>query len=376
MDDSIAHVPVDLGDRAYEILVGPGLIDRAGDRLADLAAGRKLVVIVDRTLVPLHLERLVAALQPVAAAVQVVETGTGEAAKSFASFQTVVERVLSLGVDRRTLVVAFGGGVTGDLAGFVAAVTLRGLDFVQIPTTLLSQVDSSVGGKTGINTTHGKNLVGAFHQPKRVLIDTNVLDTLPRRELLAGYAEVVKYGAIGDREFFEWLEAHGPALLAGDGAARREAVVRSCATKARVVIADEREAGERALLNFGHTFGHAFEAMAGYDGSLVHGEAVSAGMAVAARLSTRLGLCPGQDSERLVAHLSAVGLPVSLDDIDPERRWTAEALMAHMAKDKKVRDGRIVFVLLRALGHAVVRTDTDPASARAAMERPATAGAA
>jgi 3-dehydroquinate synthase len=377
-NETVERVKVDLADLAYEILVGPGLIDGAGGALSDLVAGRQVVVIVDQALVALgHLDRLKSSLAPVARSLHHILVDSGEGAKSFGSFERVMGELLSLGIDRRTLIVAFGGGIAGDLAGFVAASALRGLDFVQIPTTLLSQVDSSVGGKTGINTRHGKNLVGAFHQPKRVLIDTGVLDTLPRRELLAGYAEVVKYGAIGDLDFFEWLEAHGRALLDGDVAARREAIVRSCAAKAAVVIADERESsGRRALLNFGHTFGHALEAMAGYDGSLVHGEGVAVGMSIAARYSAKLGLCSGQDAERLVAHLRAVELPTELNDVNPDRSWGADALMGHMTKDKKVQDGRIVFVLLEALGRAVVKRDADPVLARRMLDRSVTADVA
>ena len=291
----------------------------------------------------------------------------GEASKSLDVFGRLMEQLLGLGVDRRTLIVAFGGGVIGDLAGFMAASALRGLDFVQIPTTLLAQVDSSVGGKTGINSAHGKNLIGAFHQPKCVLIDTGALKSLPRRELLAGYAEVVKYGAIGDRAFFEWLEANGRALLDGDEALRREAIVRSCEAKARVVAADEREAGQRALLNFGHTFGHAFEAMAGYDGRVLHGEAVAVGMCAAARLSTRLGLCSGQDAERLIAHISAVGLPSCINALDPELTWSSDVLVGHMTKDKKAVDGSIVFVLLDELGSARVVRDVEKPAVEALL---------
>lgn len=378
MNETIARVSVDLAGRAYEILVGPGLIENAGTALEDLVTCRKVVVIVDEALIALgHLERLQAALSPRARSLHHIVAGSGEGAKSFASYERVMGELLAFGIDRRTLIVAFGGGIAGDLAGFVAASALRGLDFIQIPTTLLSQVDSSVGGKTGINTTHGKNLVGAFHQPKRVLIDTGVLDTLPRRELLAGYAEVVKYGAIGDLGFFEWLEQHGRALIDGDQAARREAIVRSCVAKAAVVIADEHEtSGRRALLNFGHTFGHALEAMAGYDGSLVHGEGVAVGMSIAARFSAKLGMCPGQDAERLVAHLKSVGLPTDLDAVDPARSWSADALMGHMTKDKKVQDGRIVFVLLEALGRAVVTRDADPELARRMLDRSVPVGGA
>jgi 3-dehydroquinate synthase len=369
---AVETVEVALADRSYAIRVGAGLIDRAGEELADLLAGRKAVVVADETVAGLHLPALVRGLTGVARSVDALTVPAGEAAKSMDGLADLLDRMLALGIDRRAVVIALGGGVTGDLAGFAAAVALRGLDFVQIPTTLLAQVDSSVGGKTGVNTRHGKNLVGAFHQPRRVLIDTAVLDTLPRRELLAGYAEVVKYGAIGDLEFFQWLEANGRRLLDGDGDARRHAIVVSCRAKAAVVAADERETagGPRALLNFGHTFGHALEAMAGYDGSLLHGEGVAAGMVLAARLSARIGPCTGQDAERLAAHLSAVGLPTGLDQVDAARHWTADQLIGHMTKDKKALDGRIVFVLLERLGHAVVRGDVDRAAVSALLDRP------
>jgi 3-dehydroquinate synthase len=368
----IDTVDVELADRRYAIRVGDGLMARAGEELADLLGGRKAVIVADETVAGLHLATLTRALRPVAARLDALTVPAGEQAKSMAGLDDLLDRMLALGIDRRTVVVALGGGVTGDLAGFAAAIALRGLDFVQIPTTLLAQVDSSVGGKTGVNTRHGKNLIGAFHQPRRVLIDTAVLDTLPRRELLAGYAEVVKYGAIGDVDFFEWLEANGRRLLDGDADARRRAIVQSCRAKAAVVAADERESGTgpRALLNFGHTFGHALEAMAGYDGSLLHGEGVAAGMVLAARLSARIGPCSGQDAERLAAHLASVGLPTELDQIDAARHWTAEQLIAHMTRDKKVRDGRIVFVLLDRLGRAAVRDDVDRAAAHALLDRP------
>ena len=368
----IETVAVDLADRRYDIRVGAGLIGAADRELADLIDGRHLVVIADEGLVGAPLGALDAALKAsTARRVDTLTTPAGESGKTFVQYQDLCERALALGIDRRTLIVAFGGGVVGDLAGFVAASLLRGLDFIQIPTTLLAQVDSSVGGKTGINTRHGKNLIGAFHQPRRVLIDTTVLDSLPERELLAGYAEVAKYGALGDRGFFEWLEQHGKAVIAGDPDARRHAIVASCRAKAEVVAGDEREqaGGRRALLNLGHTFGHALEAMAGYDGSLLHGEAVAVGMVLAARLSVRIGACSGQDAERLTRHLDAVGLRTELDALDPTRSWTADALLAHMTKDKKARDGRIVFVLLDALGEARVRDDIDPAQARALLTR-------
>ncbi|MCR9071913.1 MAG: 3-dehydroquinate synthase [Alphaproteobacteria bacterium] len=369
----IETVEVDLADRRYAIRVGAGLIADAGRELADLVDRRHVVVIADQGLSGAPLDALAASLgRSAARRLDVLTTPAGEAGKTFERYQDLCERTLALGIDRRTLLIAFGGGVVGDLAGFVAASLLRGLDFVQIPTTLLAQVDSSVGGKTGINTRSGKNLVGAFHQPRRVLIDTGVLDSLPRRELLAGYAEVAKYGAIGDRDFFEWLEQHGAAVIAGDAAARRRAIVASCRAKAEVVAGDEREqaGGRRALLNFGHTFAHALEAMAGYDGSLLHGEAVAIGMVLAARLSVEAGPCSGQDAERLTRHLTAMGLPTGLDAVDPARGWAAEDLLSHMTKDKKARDGRIVFVLLDELGAARVRDDIDPALARALLSRP------
>ncbi|MEQ9332934.1 3-dehydroquinate synthase [Thalassobaculum sp.] len=369
---AIETVQVELAERSYAIRVGAGLIERAGTELADLLSGRKAVVVADQTVATLHLPTLVRSLEGTASAVHALTVPAGESAKSMAGLADLLDRILAIGIDRRTVVVALGGGVTGDLAGFAAAVALRGLDFVQIPTTLLAQVDSSVGGKTGVNTRHGKNLVGAFHQPRRVLIDTAVLNTLPRRELLAGYAEVVKYGAIGDIDFFEWLEANGRRLLDGDDDARRYAIVASCRAKAAVVAADERETagGRRALLNFGHTFGHALEAMAGYDGTLLHGEAVAAGMVLAARMSARLGPCTGQDAERLAAHLAAVGLPAELDQADAARHWSADELLGHMTKDKKALDGRIVFVLLDRLGHAVVRDDVERAAVRTLLDRP------
>ena len=369
---AVETVQVELAERGYAIRVGAGLIERAGTELADLLSGRKAIVVADETVATLHLPTLVRSLQGTASAVHALTVPAGESAKSMTGLADLLDRILAIGIDRRTVVVALGGGVTGDLAGFAAAVALRGLDFVQIPTTLLAQVDSSVGGKTGVNTRHGKNLVGAFHQPRRVLIDTAVLNTLPRRELLAGYAEVVKYGAIGDLDFFEWLEANGRRLLDGDDDARRYAIVASCRAKAAVVAADERETagGRRALLNFGHTFGHALEAMAGYDGTLLHGEAVAAGMVLAARMSARLGPCTGQDAERLAAHLAAVGLPAELDQVDAGRHWSADELLGHMTKDKKALDGRIVFVLLDRLGHAVVRDDVERAAVRTLLDRP------
>jgi 3-dehydroquinate synthase len=278
----------------------------------------------------------------------------GEQTKDFAHFQKLVEDILALGIERRTALVALGGGVVGDLTGFAAATLLRGLDYVQIPTTLLAQVDSSVGGKTAIDTKFGKNLVGAFHQPVLVLADIDALATLPRRELLAGYAEIVKYGLIRDRRLFDWLEAEGARLVAGDAASRRAAVIRSCAAKAEVVAADEREEGERALLNFGHTFGHALEAETGFGDALLHGEAVGLGMRLAFDLSVRLGLCPADAAARVRRHFASVGIPVELAGIANARRFEADALMAHMQHDKKVRDKQITLILAHDIGAAFI----------------------
>jgi 3-dehydroquinate synthase len=293
----------------------------------------------------------------------------GESTKSFAQLERLLDWLLGQHVGRDGLVIALGGGVVGDLAGFAAAITLRGLDFVQVPTTLLSQVDSSVGGKTAINMAHGKNLVGAFHQPGLVLIDTVVLDTLPRREVLAGYGEVVKYGLIRDPDFFDWLESNGAKVLAGDPEARRMAIVESCKAKARIVAADEREIGDRALLNFGHTFGHSLEAEAGYDGGVLHGEAVSIGMILALDLSREMGLCSGQDVDRVRRHFGDVGLPMEITAIPGSREWSAPALINHMRHDKKVLAGQMRFILARGIGDAFVTAEVDERHVTKIIER-------
>jgi len=355
-------VRVELGARSYDIHVGPGVIDRAGALLAPVLPARRVVVVTDETVSPLHLPRLQAALEEAGFRHDSIVVPAGEASKDMATLDRVLDRLLELGIERSVAVVALGGGVVGDLAGFAAAVALRGLPFVQVPTTLLAQVDSAVGGKTGINSRHGKNLIGAFHQPRLVLADTAVLDTLPRRQLLAGYAEIVKYGAIDRPDFFDWLEAHGQAVLDGDPAARALAVGTSCRAKADIVAADETEQGRRALLNLGHTFGHALEAEAGYGDALLHGEAVAIGMVMAFDLSVRLGLCPPQDAARLRRHLEAVGLPVAPGRGGNLPNWDPEALLAHMAKDKKVRDGRITFILARGIGKSFVSRDVEPGS--------------
>jgi 3-dehydroquinate synthase len=350
---------VDLADRSYDIVVGRGLLAQGGEELAALG-GRDLVVVTDENLAATeHLQRFEASLDATALGHRRIVLPAGEAAKSMAQLEWLLDSLLGAGVERSTTIVAFGGGVIGDLAGFCAAILLRGIAHVQVPTTLLAQVDSAVGGKTGVNARHGKNLIGAFHQPRLVLSDTDVLATLPPRELRAGYAEVVKYGLIDQPEFFAWLERHGAALLAGDPAAQQQAIVTSCAAKAAIVAADEREADRRVLLNLGHTFAHAYEALAGYGAVLLHGEAVALGMVQAFALSARLGLCPSADVARVRAHLAAVGLPTDPRAVRPGGFDTA-AMLAAMGRDKKVAAGRMRFVLVRGIGAAFI-SDQVPA---------------
>jgi 3-dehydroquinate synthase len=353
------RLTVALGPRSYDIVVGRRLLAEAGALIASAVRQKRVVVVTDEHVAALHLGRFRAGLAAAGIAAETIVLPPGEETKDFAHFAQLCEDVLSLGIERATAIVALGGGVVGDLAGFAAATLLRGLDFVQVPTTLLAQVDSAVGGKTAIDTRHGKNLVGAFHQPVLVLADIDVLETLPRRELLAGYAEVVKYGLIGDRTFFDWLEANGAALLAGDAALRQEAVLRSCAAKASIVALDERESGKRALLNFGHTFGHALEALTGFGNGLLHGEAVALGMQLAFDLSARLGFCPNAAAHRVRRHLSALGLPTTLAAIATA---TPDGLIATMQKDKKVSGGRLTLVLARDIGEAFLCRDVLPAT--------------
>jgi 3-dehydroquinate synthase len=369
----ISHrtVPVDLAGRSYDIVIGPGLVDRVGELARKLLAAPKVIVITDDTVAPHYGSRVFASFEKAGVEAAIVVVPAGEASKEFDTFAQLMNALLDRKPDRKTTLVALGGGVVGDLAGFAAAVLLRGVDFIQVPTTLLAQVDSSVGGKTGINTRHGKNLVGAFYQPRLVVADTDVLNTLPRRELLAGYAEVVKYGLIDDPKFFDWCEANADALLAGDGDRRTYAIERSCLAKARIVAADERETTDlRALLNLGHTFGHALEAETGFGSDLLHGEAVGAGMAMAFDLSARLGLCPPGEAERVRRHLGAVGLPVRLRSIggDNRRHWDAARLIDHMRGDKKAEAGRLTFVLTRGIGKAFVTRDVDEKSLRALLD--------
>ncbi|MGE0723835.1 MAG: 3-dehydroquinate synthase [Alphaproteobacteria bacterium] len=357
-------VRVGLGERSYDIVVGTGLIADAGERIAATGA-RRVVIATDETVAGHHLAPMRASLDRAGLRHDAIVMPPGEKTKDFAHLQSLCEQTLALGIDRGSLLVALGGGVIGDLTGFAASMLVRGIGYVQVPTTLLSQVDSAVGGKTAINVPAGKNLVGAFHQPALVLADTAALSTLPRRELLAGYAEVVKYGLIDDPAFFAWLEAHGAALVDGDADARRHAVVTSCKAKAAIVARDERETGDRALLNLGHTFGHALEAETGYGAGLLHGEAVAIGMTMAFDLSAAMGLCPAEDARRVRRHLEAIGLATGLRRVRNEA-WTAERLLAHMAKDKKVRDGRITFILARGIGKAFIARDV-PSSAVAGI---------
>ena len=349
-------VYVDLADRSYDVEIGPDLLAQAGVRIKPLLHRRRVAVVTDETVADLHLEALRSGLASAEVEMSALALPAGEATKSWPHFERTVEWLLAEKVERRDVVVAFGGGVIGDLAGFAAAVLRRGVRFVQIPTSLLAQVDSSVGGKTGINAPQGKNLIGAFHQPSLVLADTAVLGTLTARDFLAGYGEVVKYGLLGDSEFFEWLERHGPALASGDMAARVQAVTRSVRMKADIVARDETEQGDRALLNLGHTFCHALEAATGYSDRLLHGEGVAIGCALAFELSARLGLCSQEDPSRVRAHLRAMGMKTDLADI-PGDLPGAEALVDLMAQDKKVVDGQLRFILAHGIGQAFVTSD-------------------
>ncbi len=351
------RLALSLASAGYEIVVGARLLASAGALLEGVLPQKRVVVVSDATVAALHLPALLEGLAAAGVAAESIIVPPGEASKSLESYGGLVSRLLALGVERQTAIVALGGGVVGDLAGFAAATTLRGLPFVQVPTTLLAQVDSSVGGKTGINASQGKNLIGAFHQPRMVLADTATLATLPARELRAGYAEAVKTALIGDAEFFAWCERFGTDVLAGDAGAQAEAVLRACAFKARVVGEDEREenaAGGRALLNLGHTFGHALEAEIGF-GTILHGEAVALGTDLAFALSARLGLCAEADHQRVRAHFRATGLMAELAELN--RRLSAARLLSHMRADKKRRDGKLVFVLARGIGKACMRDD-------------------
>jgi 3-dehydroquinate synthase len=366
----VQRVGIDLAERSYDILIGPGLLD-AGDSYEGLPRAEHAVIVSNPTVAALYADRLAAALGRRYAKLLRVELPDGEAHKDWPSLNRIFDALLGAGCDRRTLLFALGGGVVGDVAGFAAACYMRGVPFVQVPTTLLAQVDSSVGGKTGINSPQGKNLVGAFHQPVLVIADTSVLDTLSPRQFRAGYAEVAKYGVLGDAAFFAWLEANHAEIFSG-GAAREHAIATSCRAKAAIVARDERENGERALLNLGHTFGHALEAATGFSDRLFHGEGVSVGMVLAAELSAQLGMISMDDATRVQRHLADVGLPTHLQDIAgfaQEGLADADALMALMAQDKKVKRGKLTFILLRAVGQAVIASDADPATVKDFLAR-------
>jgi 3-dehydroquinate synthase len=366
MPTDLHTVCVALGDRSYDVLVGHGLIESAGGRLKAMFPGRRFGIVTDSNVAAAQLSRLTASLDTAGLDHAEIVVPAGEASKSFDRLAEVVDGILGAKLERGDIVLALGGGVIGDLAGFAAAIARRGMDFVQIPTSLLAQVDSSVGGKTGINTGRGKNLAGAFHQPKLVLADLHALDTLPERQFKAGYAELAKVGLIGNEKLFHWLEDNRNEIFNG-GSSRAEAIAKAVQFKADIVAEDEKETGRRALLNLGHTFGHALEKTTGYSDRLLHGEAVSIGMVLAHAFSAKLGLAPSQDTGRVAAHLKSVGLPTSLSDIPGELVPTGE-LMQAIAQDKKVERGRLRFVLTRGIGKAFVESDIDPDAVSAFLE--------
>jgi 3-dehydroquinate synthase len=349
---------VDLGARSYDIRIGEGLVARAGAEIAPFLSRPRVAIVTDDTVAGLHLPALTQALESAGIAVSALSLPPGEATKNWRSLEQVVEWLIAERIERDDLVIAFGGGVIGDLTGFAASILRRGVRFVQIPTSLLAQVDSSVGGKTGINSPQGKNLVGVFAQPALVLADIDVLATLTPRDFIAGYGEVAKYGLLGDAGFFAWLEQNGPTLAAGDTAARIHAVRRSCEMKAAIVARDEQERGDRALLNLGHTFGHALEAATGYSDRLLHGEGVAIGCALAFEVSQRLGLCSQECPSRVRAHLRRMKMKTDLSDIAGELP-DAEGLITLMGQDKKVQDGKLRFILARDIGDSFVVTDVD-----------------
>jgi 3-dehydroquinate synthase len=363
-----AIVEVTLGARSYGILIGRGLIASLGAHIAALRPGAQTFIVTDENVARRHLAAAEAALAHAGVATSHFVVPAGEGSKSYGIFEQVCEAIIASRIERGDVVVALGGGVIGDLAGFAAAVVRRGLDYVQVPTTLLAQVDSSVGGKTAINSAHGKNLIGAFHQPILVVADTALLDTLPEREFRAGYAEVAKYGLFGDAAFFSWLEANWRKVFAGGNSsgslAREHAIAVSCRAKAEIVARDERETGERQLLNFGHTFGHALEAACGFSDRLLHGEAVAAGIGLAFAFSARRGLLPKAEAERAIGHLRQVGLPTGPKDIAGPLP-AVDQLMALMAQDKKVRRGTLTFIFVRGIGDAFIEAGVDQSEVRA-----------
>jgi 3-dehydroquinate synthase len=362
-------VNVGLGTRAYDIVIGRGLVATLGERINTLKPGCKVAIVTDETVARHHLGAAEASLAGAGIGVSTVKVPAGESSKSFRMLERVCEELIGAKIERGDVVVTLGGGVVGDLGGFAAALVRRGIDYVQVPTSLLAQVDSSVGGKTAINARQGKNLIGAFYQPILVVADTTLLDTLPEREFRAGYAEVVKYGLLGDASFFEWLDANWRDLFAGGNSsgsfAREHAIAVSCRAKAAIVARDERETGERMLLNLGHTFGHAFEAAAGFSDRLLHGEAIGLGISLAFEFSARRGLIGKADADRVIAHLAAVGLPTHVKAVAGADWPTADAMMDLISQDKKVQRGRLTFILVRGIGQAFVARDVDAAEVRA-----------
>ncbi len=362
-------VPVELAERRYEVLIGAGLLQAAPDLIADRLEPVRCGIVTDANVAKLHLAALEAALGAAGRHAGTVVLEPGEATKSLERLGEVADKLLGLGLERNDLVIALGGGVIGDLAGFAASIVRRGLRYVQIPTSLLAQVDSSVGGKTAVNSRHGKNLIGAFHQPSLVLADIDVLSTLPARQLRAGYAEVVKYGLLGDGGFYDWLEVHRASLFGNDPAILAEAVRRSVSAKAAIVARDETETGDRMLLNLGHTFGHALEAWAGFSDRLLHGEAVAIGMAQAFRLSEEMGLAPKGNAAAVATHLTAAGLPTTVGAIGGPGRPTAAELLRLMGQDKKVRAGRMTFILVRGIGEAFITREVPADRLTAFLDR-------
>lgn len=365
--DGLDALTVDLGARSYDIVIGDGAIQQAGEILSGLLKAPRAVIVTDENVAGHWRSELENALSASGISTRTLVLPPGEHTKSMAHLESVMNDLLENKIDRKTTLIALGGGVVGDLTGFAAAIALRGVDFVQVPTTLLSQVDSSVGGKTGIDTPYGKNLIGAFHQPRAVITDTRTLDTLPMRERRCGYAEVLKYAVINDRTFFDWLCENGNKVLNGDDTVRRYAVLRSCQAKAEVVAADEHEVGLRALLNLGHTFGHALEAQIGFDEKLKHGEAVAIGMAMAMDLSVHMDLAPVEDRDALIAHLRDIGLPTDLQGLAGPN-WTASALLDHMGRDKKTEGGKLTFILARGIGKSFIAPDVDPEMVRTVLD--------
>ena len=353
------NLRINLKENSYDIIIEHGLLSELGALISEKFGKLKTFIVTDSNIAVHWLKQTIESLSAQGMSPKVLEVPVGERTKSFINLEKIIDQLLESKVDRDSVLIALGGGVIGDLAGFAGAVTLRGIKVIQVPTTLLSQVDSSVGGKTGVNVRQGKNLVGSFHQPSLVAIDTQVLQTLPSRQLFAGYAEVLKYGLIKDRSFFDWLELNGKKVLEGDKLAQQFAIFTSCRIKAEIVEADEKEKNLRAILNFGHTFGHALEAEAGYDGNLLHGEAVSIGMVLAIELSKNLGYLSGQDAGRAVEYIRNIGLPTNINSIEGSTSWHPDGIIQHMQHDKKVSNGQLRFVLIKGIGEAYLTADVE-----------------